>query len=122
MERGRFCRLCVDFRMAVSTLMSMIGIPSCSPQRLHSFPTAISDPAHDENVATFAQRQNKKLDNARDLFIKLSSKGLQPDFITYDIMIRGLRKEGFFDEAKELSVKMEQNGFLPDIGDYKSII
>jgi pentatricopeptide repeat protein len=43
-----------------------------------------------------------KLEVAKGLFSKLSADGIQPPGRTYNVMIKGLLKEGLSDEAYEL--------------------
>ncbi|XP_004294710.1 PREDICTED: pentatricopeptide repeat-containing protein At3g22470, mitochondrial-like [Fragaria vesca subsp. vesca] len=51
---------------------------------------------------------------ARDLFSHLSSKGVQPDVITYNIMIDGLCHHGLIIEAEKLLREMREKGCPPD--------
>ncbi|XP_037496250.1 pentatricopeptide repeat-containing protein At1g62930, chloroplastic-like [Jatropha curcas] len=63
-----------------------------------------------------------KVDDAKELFSRLSIEGLQPDDFTYNIMINGLCKEGLLDEAFKVFRKMEGNGCLPNSCSYNVII
>jgi pentatricopeptide repeat protein len=63
-----------------------------------------------------------KLEVAKELFSKLSADGIRPDIWTYNVMIKGLLKEGLSDEAYEFFRKMEDDGFLPDSCSYNVII
>ncbi|KAG6775173.1 hypothetical protein POTOM_018604 [Populus tomentosa] len=57
---------------------------------------------------------------AKELFSKLSADGIRPTVRTYNVMIKGLPKEGLSDEAYELFRKMEDDGLLPDSSSYLS--
>jgi pentatricopeptide repeat protein len=63
-----------------------------------------------------------KLMIGRELFNTLPTKGLQANVRTYNIMIKGLCKEGLLIEAMELFEKMEENGCSPNDFTYNTII
>ncbi|GLT72722.1 hypothetical protein SLA2020_446300 [Shorea laevis] len=63
-----------------------------------------------------------KLSTARELFNTLPTKGVQANVRTYNIMIKGLCKEGLLNEARELLEKMDENGCSPDHFTYNTII
>jgi pentatricopeptide repeat protein len=63
-----------------------------------------------------------KLEVAKELFSKLFTDGIQPTVQTYNVMIKGLLKEGLSNEAYELFRKMEVDGFLPNSCSYNVII
>jgi pentatricopeptide repeat protein len=63
-----------------------------------------------------------KITVARELFNTLPTKGLQPSVRTYNIMIKGLYKEGLLNEARKLFEKIEENGCSPNHVTYNTII
>lgn len=65
---------------------------------------------------------DKKLDRARDLFNELGSKGLEPNVITFDIVIGALCEEGNTEEALDLAMQMENNGCSPGNGTYNILV
>ncbi|KAJ6928923.1 hypothetical protein NC652_012937 [Populus alba x Populus x berolinensis] len=56
------------------------------------------------------------------MFSKLSADGIRATVRTYNVMIKGLPKEGLSDEAYELFRKMEDDGLLPDSSSCNVII
>ena len=56
---------------------------------------------------------NLTLSTARELFDCLPTKGLQPNVSTYNVMIKGLCREGLINEASELFEKMDENNCSP---------
>ncbi|KDP44285.1 hypothetical protein JCGZ_22914 [Jatropha curcas] len=63
-----------------------------------------------------------KVNDAKELFSRLSIEGLHPDVCTYTIIVKGLCKEGLLDEALKVFRKMEGNGCSPDDCSYNVII
>ncbi|XP_038896391.1 LOW QUALITY PROTEIN: pentatricopeptide repeat-containing protein At3g22470, mitochondrial-like [Benincasa hispida] len=63
-----------------------------------------------------------KLETAWEQFEKLSQEGLQPDVVTYSIMIHGFCKGGQVDKANILFQKMKENGCTPNIITYSTLL
>ncbi|KAB1199240.1 hypothetical protein CJ030_MR0G025664 [Morella rubra] len=59
---------------------------------------------------------------AREPFVSLPTKGLQPDVQTYAVMVKGLCKEGLPKEACEQLEQMDKNNCLPNEFTYNAII
>ncbi|XP_071705404.1 pentatricopeptide repeat-containing protein At5g25630-like [Rutidosis leptorrhynchoides] len=69
------------------------------------------------NILIFGANNSGRFDVARELFHELTSVkggGLQPDDVTYTLLIRGFCFEGLFKDAKRMFVDVKQRCFLPD--------
>ncbi|KAL6501169.1 hypothetical protein OROHE_025032 [Orobanche hederae] len=64
----------------------------------------------------------KKLDAARAIFRDLGSKGLEPDVVTYNILIKGCCQNGLLEEAQNLLSRMDESSLLPDEIIYNVIV
>ncbi|XP_071705403.1 pentatricopeptide repeat-containing protein At3g49170, chloroplastic-like [Rutidosis leptorrhynchoides] len=72
------------------------------------------------NILIFGANKSGRFDVARRLFHELTSVkgggggGLQPDDVTYTLLIRGFCDKRLFKDAKRMFVEMKRRGFLPD--------
>ncbi|XP_013633244.1 pentatricopeptide repeat-containing protein At1g63080, mitochondrial-like [Brassica napus] len=62
------------------------------------------------------------IEDAHDLFCRLSLKGVKPDVVAYNTMISGLCNNRLKHEACALFSKMKQDGPLPDDLTYNALI
>jgi pentatricopeptide repeat protein len=67
------------------------------------------------NILVDAMCKSVKLEDARELFLKLYVKGLLPDVRSWTSIISGLCREGLLDEAYKASREMERDGCPPCI-------
>ncbi|XP_071705390.1 pentatricopeptide repeat-containing protein At2g03880, mitochondrial-like [Rutidosis leptorrhynchoides] len=66
------------------------------------------------NILIFGANIRGRFDISRKLFHLLTIKGLEPDEVTYTLMIRGFYEEGLFKDAKRMFIRMKRSGFLSD--------
>ncbi|KAL8031114.1 hypothetical protein ABFX02_13G004900 [Erythranthe guttata] len=64
----------------------------------------------------------EKLGVIRAIFRGLSCKKLEPDVVSYNILIKGCCQHGLMDEAIDLLEEMEGTGLLPDEVTYNNIV
>ncbi|KAL6565311.1 hypothetical protein OROGR_002262 [Orobanche gracilis] len=66
--------------------------------------------------------EDKKLDAARAIFRDLASKGLEPDVVTYNILIEGCCRNGLLEEAQNLLLSMDESSLSPNEITYNVIV
>ncbi|XP_071705380.1 pentatricopeptide repeat-containing protein DOT4, chloroplastic-like [Rutidosis leptorrhynchoides] len=66
------------------------------------------------NILIFGANKCGRFDIARQFFHELSVKGLEPDDVTYTLIIRGFCREGMVKNAKRMFNRMKRSGFLSD--------
>jgi pentatricopeptide repeat protein len=74
------------------------------------------------NILIDAMCKSGKLEDARELFLKLHVKGLLPDVRSWTSIISGLCREGLLDEAYKAFRQMERDGCPPDCCSYNVIV
>ncbi|KAK6136101.1 hypothetical protein DH2020_030149 [Rehmannia glutinosa] len=59
---------------------------------------------------------------SRAIFRDLPSKGLEPDVVTYSILIKGCYQNGLLEEAKDLFLRMEKASLSPEGVTYNVVV
>ncbi|PQQ18740.1 pentatricopeptide repeat-containing protein [Prunus yedoensis var. nudiflora] len=65
---------------------------------------------------------NGKVDEAFGMLKRMENEGIDPDTITFNILIAGLRKQGRFEEGIKLLEEMRGKGCDPNAGSYQEVL
>ncbi|PIA40430.1 hypothetical protein AQUCO_02500257v1 [Aquilegia coerulea] len=97
---------------------SMWGSTSHEPD-VHSYSILINgyckaNKRLDEILPLLGDMKAGKLNEAKEIFYNLSTKGLQPNIRLYNAMINNLFKEAMLNDAQNVFNEMEEKGLAPD--------